>query len=62
MGGSPSFSYSFKTAFFTSVMNMCPGACVMTNGGLECMTTACGVTPQGQNTGTSFSRIVTASP
>ena len=55
-------AYSFSTAFFTSVMNMCPGACVMTNGGFECMTTFCGVTPQGQNTGTSPSRIVTASP
>ena len=54
--------HSFRTAFFTSVMNICPGACVMTNGGFECMTTFCGVTPQGQNTGTSPSRMVTASP
>ena len=29
-----------------SVRNICPGAWVMLNSGLECMTSACGVTPQ----------------
>ena len=34
----------------------------MQNSGFECMTTAWGVTPQGQKTGVSPGRIVTASP
>src|SRR6266511_5690171 len=32
------------------------------NAGLEARATACGVTPQAQNTGTSFGRIPTKSP
>ena len=28
------------------VMNMCPGACVIANSGLDAITAACGVTPQ----------------
>lgn len=35
------------------VMNMCPGACVIANSGLDTITAACGVTPHAQNTGTS---------
>lgn len=34
-----------------SVMNMCPGAWVITTGGFAFSTAACGVTPQGQNHG-----------
>lgn len=52
----------FQLHIFTSVTNMCPGAWVMQNSGLECITTFCGVTPQGQNTGVSPGLMVTASP
>ena len=34
-------------------MNMCPGLWVIMNAGFEASATACGVTPQAQNTGTS---------
>ena len=39
--------------FFVSVMSMQPGAWVMANFGFTFITTDCGVTPHGQNTGTS---------
>ena len=32
---------------------MCPGACVIANGGRDSITASCGVTPHAQNTGTS---------
>ncbi len=54
---SPSRSVSRK-----SVTNMCPGLCVMQSGGRACMTTAWGVTPQAQKTGTSPARTSTGSP
>ncbi len=54
---SPSKSVSRR-----SVRNMCPGLWVMANGGRLWSSTACGVTPQAQNTGTSPARTVTASP
>jgi tetratricopeptide (TPR) repeat protein len=54
---SPSRSVSRR-----SVRNMWPGLCVTHSGGRACMTTACGVTPQAQNTGTSPGRSSTASP
>ena len=44
---------SFSREFFTSVMNICPGAWEMAMGGLALMTTDWGVTPQHQNTGIS---------
>ena len=47
---------------FESVTNILPGACVMHSAmPLRCAT-HCAVTPQPQNTGTSSSRISTASP
>ena len=46
----------------TSVTNMCPGAWVIISSGRLAAATACGVTPQAQNTGTSPSRISTGSP
>ena len=45
-----------------SVINICPGECVITNDGFDAMMTFCGVTPHGQKTGTSPSRIVTETP
>src|SRR5207247_10536701 len=45
-----------------SVMNMCPGLCVIMKAGFEARATACGVTPHAQNTGTSPRLISTASP
>ena len=45
-----------------SVMNILPGAWVIISGGLQLRATACGVTPQAQNTGVSPGRISTASP
>ena len=64
-----------SSSFFASRTNMCPGACVIHNDGLQTInrklkniayllfiTTACGVTPQAQNTGTSPAAIVTLSP
>ena len=53
----PSSSQSCK-----SVTNICPGLCVIRNGGLDSIATACGVTPQAQKTGTSPGRISTGSP
>lgn len=44
------------------VMNMCPGACVIANSGLDAITAACGVTPHAQNTGTSPGSNTGASP
>lgn len=44
------------------VMNMCPGACVIANSGLDTITAACGVTPHAQNTGTSPGSNTGASP
>ena len=55
-------SYPLRSTFFVSVISMHPGACVMAKGGLEFMTTAWGVTPQAQKTGTSPSWISTGSP
>jgi hypothetical protein len=46
----------------SSVTNMWPGAWVIISSGLLWVATACGVTPHAQNTGTSPSRISTASP
>src|SRR5213078_3442494 len=43
-------------------MNMWPGLCVIMNGGREASATACGVTPQAQNTGTSPGLNACASP
>ena len=43
-------------------MNICPGACVKASPGFACIITACGVTPQAQNTGTSPAATGTASP
>src|SRR6201996_5055757 len=48
--------------FFKSVISINPGACVMANGSLAAAMTACGVTPQDQNTGISSGAIGTASP
>ena len=45
-----------------SVTNMCPGAWVIISSGRLAAATACGVTPHAQKTGTSPSRISTASP
>src|SRR5437867_2115796 len=45
-----------------SLMNMCPGACVRASTGFACIITACGVTPQAQNTGTSPAATGIASP
>src|SRR5207253_5342023 len=39
--------------FGRSVMNMCPGLCVIMNGGFDASATAWGVTPHAQKTGTS---------
>ena len=39
-----------------------PGAWVMQNSGFICAITACGVTPQAQNTGSSSAPTGTASP
>src|SRR2546425_11668624 len=39
--------------FGRSVRNMCPGLCVIMNGGFEASATAWGVTPHAQKTGTS---------
>ena len=44
---------SFSLELMTSVMNMWPGAWVIAMGGFAFSTAACGVTPQGQNTGIS---------
>ncbi len=46
----------------SSVTNMWPGAWVIIRSGRLRAATACGVTPQAQNTGTSPSRSSTASP
>ena len=43
-------------------MNMKPGEWVIINGGLDCIATTCGVTPQAQKTGTSPSPTSTGSP
>ena len=48
--------------FGISVTNMLPGLCVIMNGGLEASATACGVTPQAQNTGMSPGAMCCASP
>ena len=45
-----------------SVTSMAPGACVIANGGLVAAITACGVTPQAQNTGISSALTSTTSP
>ena len=45
-----------------SVMAMWPGAWPMASSGRDCMTAACGVTPQAQKTGTSPGRTSTGSP
>lgn len=45
-----------------SVTSMAPGAWVMANEGFAAAITACGVTPQAQNTGSSSLAIATASP
>src|SRR5256885_6732482 len=42
-----------RAEFGRSVMNMCPGLCVIMNGGFEASATAWGVTPHAQKTGTS---------
>ena len=44
----PQISYS---ASRRSVINMCPGLCVIIKAGLACLAAAWGVTPQAQNTG-----------
>ena len=43
-------------------MNMCPGAWLIANAGLDAITALCGVTPQAQNTGTSPGRMSTGIP
>src|SRR4029078_7353040 len=48
--------------FGMSVMNMCPGLCVIMDDGLGAIATGCGVTPHAQNTGTSPGRTPTESP
>src|SRR5690606_18566955 len=53
---------TWKLLSRASVIAMCPGACPIANGGLDCITAACGVTPQAQNTGISPGRISTGSP
>ena len=45
-----------------SVINIEPGAWVIQNSGLTSAITACGVTPQAQNTGNSSVPTGTASP
>mmetsp|Transcript_36685 Transcript_36685/g.96053 ORF Transcript_36685/g.96053 Transcript_36685/m.96053 type:complete len:284 (+) Transcript_36685:105-956(+) len=59
---SPGTSRSISSLSVTSVTNMWPGAWVMAKGSFAWASAACGVTPHAQNTGTSPSRIVTASP
>src|SRR2546427_6749968 len=39
--------------FGRAVRNMCPGLCVIMNGGFDASATAWGVTPHAQKTGTS---------
>ena len=47
---------------FRSVMSIAPGACVMQNSGRASAITACGVTPQAQNSGSSSVGTSMASP
>ena len=48
--------------FRRSVTSINPGACVIANGSFAAAITACGVTPQAQNTGISSASTGTASP
>ncbi len=48
--------------FFKSVTSISPGAWVIANGSFAAAITACGVTPQAQNTGISSAATGTASP
>jgi hypothetical protein len=51
-----------SSTFLTSVISICPGEWVIAMGGFVLMSADCGVTPHGQNTGTSPGFIVTESP
>ena len=60
-----SLSTVYSTAicvFRRSVTSINPGACVIANGSLAAAITACGVTPQAQNTGISSASTGTGSP
>src|SRR5207248_10606185 len=55
--------YSTASCLFCkSVTSIRPGACVIANGNFAAAITACGVTPQAQNTGISSASTGTASP
>ena len=60
-GHAPSYSTA-SCLFCRSVTSINPGACVMANGSFAAAITACGVTPQAQNTGISSASTGTASP
>ena len=60
--GVPHFIYNFKDEFKISLINICPGAWVITKGNFAFIITFCGVTPQAQNTGISPSFIIGSSP
>ena len=56
-------AYSTANCLFRkSVTSISPGACVIANGSFAAAITACGVTPQAQNTGISSSPTGTGSP
>jgi hypothetical protein len=61
--GWPVRPYSTASCLFRrSVTSIKPGAWVMANGSFAAAITACGVTPQAQNTGISSASTGTASP
>src|SRR5579864_9228241 len=51
--GSDAYQNEARLALRRSVISMCPGLCVIENGGLADWIAECGVTPQAQNTGSS---------
>ena len=51
-----------NSLFRRSVTSISPGECVIANGTLALAITACGVTPQPQNTGSSSGLTGTGSP
>ena len=64
-GNSDAMPLLYSTAnclFCKSVTSINPGACVIANGSLAAAITACGVTPQAQNTGISSAATGTGSP
>src|SRR5882672_6051828 len=62
-GGRGATTHSTASCLFCrSVTSIKPGACVMANGSFAAAITACGVTPQAQNTGISSASTGTGSP